>query len=336
MWSKLMQHAEGPIAFEDGYRRMMSKYDNDEPRKTYIQQLHDDPNKAHFKKVYVFSNGTLVDVCESLFSATKTWTCGSGRISTSLFMAVVRIVSGCRDLVIKNFLFRPADTVRLTANKTSCIPVKQMFKYLSVRLTRSAVRTMYTMVDRDSRKYEIDIVSDSKDTIVTRKHGGDRFVVKDDFRCFGASSQCWQQLHKGMLCPHAVQAAVERMSLCTSEKDRDVVCKKMVRACHPNWYRSTYERTEEVFVPPPPPVKFERKGIQPSKEQSMIKRFRHVTPYLDPSVIEKYLYKLEKLAFSGNEYKKRSENEERDVTAQVPLLKFSNPQLRRKRKHEQM
>ena len=212
MWSKLMQHAEGPIAFEEGYRRMMRKYDNDEPRKTYIQELHDDPNKAHFKKVYVFSNGTLVDVCESLFSATKTWACGHSRTSSSLIMAVVRIVSGCRELIIKSFLFHPADTVRTTANKTSCIPVKQMFKYLSTRLTKSAVRSMYTMVDRDSRKYGIDIGADG-DTTVTRKPSGDVFVVNNDFQCFGVSRQCWKQLHKGMLCPHGVQAAVERFLL---------------------------------------------------------------------------------------------------------------------------
>ena len=73
MWSKLMQWAEGPEGFKDGYLKMRKRYANDPPRLEYLLELYDDVDKALFKKDFKFSNGVLVDVCESLISASKTW-----------------------------------------------------------------------------------------------------------------------------------------------------------------------------------------------------------------------------------------------------------------------
>ena len=128
-----------------------------------------------------------------------------------------------------------------------------------------------------------------------------------------------------------------RISVCKSEKEREKVLKKIVQACHPNWYRSTYESTTEVFVIPAPPVDFDRKGLTSERKQTWLNRFRHVTPYLPPGVIEKHLYRLEKIAFSGKEYEtSKTKNTRLDpVPQKVPLLPYANPPVRRKRKLEQ-
>ena len=104
MWSKLMQWAEGPEGFEDGYIKMLKHYRNDKDRLQYIQRLHEDDGKALFKMDFSFSNGVVVDVCEQLISALRTWVQGSSRRGVSLFVAVVRIVKGTRRLIMKSFL----------------------------------------------------------------------------------------------------------------------------------------------------------------------------------------------------------------------------------------
>ena len=77
MWSQLMQWAEGPEGFKDGYVKMKKHYVNDPARLTYLLELFHDDNKALFKQNFHFSNGVLVDVCESLISSVKTWIKGT-------------------------------------------------------------------------------------------------------------------------------------------------------------------------------------------------------------------------------------------------------------------
>lgn len=79
MWSKLMQWAEGPQGFKDGYHKMKQHYQDDAPRLAYLEELFLDCEKALFKKIFYFSNGVVVDVCESLISAAKTWIIGACR-----------------------------------------------------------------------------------------------------------------------------------------------------------------------------------------------------------------------------------------------------------------
>ena len=123
MWSRRMQNAEGPQAFEVGYRKMMDDLRDDIPRSLYIDELYRDEKKAYFKQSLQFSNAVLVDVCEILFSATKTWVMGSSRRGVSLLLAVVRIVEGCRDLLLKPFLKSMTTTKRFITKKTKNTPV---------------------------------------------------------------------------------------------------------------------------------------------------------------------------------------------------------------------
>ena len=77
MWSKLMQWAEGPRGFKDGYHKMRQHYEEDPPRLAYLEELFRDDDKALYKKTFFFSNGVVVDVCESLISAAKVWITGT-------------------------------------------------------------------------------------------------------------------------------------------------------------------------------------------------------------------------------------------------------------------
>ena len=87
-----MLTAEGPQAFEDGYIKMHDLLGDDEAKLRYLEELYNDPNKAHFKGVAPFTNGTLVDLCETLFNATKHWVNGSSRRKrTTLFMALSHV-----------------------------------------------------------------------------------------------------------------------------------------------------------------------------------------------------------------------------------------------------
>ena len=49
-WKKLMQMAEGPKAFLQGYEEMMEMYSNDPARKHYIKELFKSPHRHHFSR----------------------------------------------------------------------------------------------------------------------------------------------------------------------------------------------------------------------------------------------------------------------------------------------
>ena len=74
-----MLNAEGPEAFEDGFRKLQEVFEDDEAKVGYITELYNDADKAHFKRELIFTNGVLVDLCETLFNAVKVWVYGSAR-----------------------------------------------------------------------------------------------------------------------------------------------------------------------------------------------------------------------------------------------------------------
>ena len=130
-WSRLMQNADGPESFKLGFNRLTRKYAGDAPRLAYLLELFNDDKKAHFKRNLDFTNAVLVDVCECLFSALKTWVSGSKRSRTSLLMALIRIVDGCRNMILKPFL-RPVRTV-----------VRKYIRYCDSGNVRKLLRYVY-------------------------------------------------------------------------------------------------------------------------------------------------------------------------------------------------
>ena len=164
-WVRRMQHAEGPKAFQIGYEKMKTEFD-DPSRIEYIETLYGDETKAYFKRDMHFSNAVLVDVCEILFSAVSTWVGGSSRKSTSLLMALVRIVEGCRSLSVRPFLNEPQKTIAHITRKTMNYDVTKMFKFLSCHLTRWAVQRMYDLFDQSWTRYTVHHVESNDTTVV--------------------------------------------------------------------------------------------------------------------------------------------------------------------------
>lgn len=160
LWARWMLRAEGPKTFRQGYQRMLEKYADDAPRIQYIHELFEDEMKAHFKREQMFRNGTFVDVCECLISATKTWVLGKGRQSTSLQMAVVRIVEGCREMMMKSYLKPTGPLTSATVKHTECRPVVQLFSHCIKVLTSWAVKHMFQMTDKMWMMYDLEAVTD--------------------------------------------------------------------------------------------------------------------------------------------------------------------------------
>ena len=130
-----MQYAEGPKAFEIGFRKMLEDFGTDLVRTRYINSLYNDDRKTHFKRNLQFSNAVLVDMCEILFSAVKTWVYGQGRKSSSLIMAIVIIAEGCRRLIREPFLKDVKKTKKITVDRAEYRPVVVLFTHLIQKLT---------------------------------------------------------------------------------------------------------------------------------------------------------------------------------------------------------
>ena len=171
LWSRLMQHAEGENAFRAGYERLLKKYCDDPARTQYIHELFDDPDKAHFKQTQDFRNCVLVDVCEILFSATKSWVFGKSKKSPSLLMAVVRITKGVRELILRSFLKDQTQTRRVTVDKTKCRPVITLLTFCCKYLTSWAVRKIHTLIDQSWLSYTLQR-QQNDEIVVARRHTG--------------------------------------------------------------------------------------------------------------------------------------------------------------------
>ena len=306
-WNSCMFRAEGPAAFMRGYRQLLEKYDDDEPRKNYVRELFHDPKKAHFKRGYKFRNGTLVDACETLFSATKTWVMGNSRHSTSLLMAVVRIVDGCREMIIRPYLKPEKLSERATvSSRTGCRPVVQLFEYCIKHLTVWAVKNLYTMLDKSWLVYDLDPVTDDAgaqtgDIKVTRRNAGDSFVVRQDCTCWtilaGEEKKCWQQTYTGLPCRHAILTTVDRMREAYRDKDaRQLICEAFVSSCNPNWLRSTYSTSRDIVICKPAPIQYRKALTEEGIESKLIRRFRQVVPFLPHALVRDVIQQLESRA----------------------------------------
>lgn len=152
MWSKQMQWAEGPLAFKHGYRKLARHFAGDTARMEYLQELFHDDSKALYKKDYHFSNGVVVDVCESLISAAKSWIMGRfNKNSVSLLLAVVRLVQGVRDMVLRSFLIPVALVKKRTVDRVHNPAVRTLLNFWIGKLTAWAIEDMYKNLDGAGR-----------------------------------------------------------------------------------------------------------------------------------------------------------------------------------------
>ena len=324
LWSRWMLNAEGPKSFEKGFHRLLEKYADDGPRTTYIRELFADPMKAHFKRRYTFRNGTLVDACEILFSAVKTWVYGKSRKSSSLLMAVIRIVEGSREMILKDYLKHPKGTARATVDKTECWPVVTLFKHCIQHLTAWSVKYMYSKLDRIWLSYDVEPLPDEEGSTtgriqVTRRNDGDRFVVRRDCTCWYRENRCWQQTYTGLPCKHAVLTTIDRLREASGNKDERVrICETFVSSCHTNWLRSTYRRPNvAIDICKPAPVHKKTIRGESRKEKLMI-RFRQVIPFVPHTRVQKLLKKLEEIALEPTR-RLESDTESDNETSNEPL-----------------
>ena len=175
-----MQKAEGPEAFEAGYLKMQHLYSDDTHKLEYIEELYNDEDKAHFKGDLPFTNGVLVDMCEVLFNATKVWVWGTGRNKrTRLLMAVVRIITGCYNMIMVAFAVPVAGARKRTRSKNKYVCF--MFKEFTEKMTARACQDMFDSLDRVWAGYTIR--SEMNNSCRMMSTHGDVFVVTEDFKC---------------------------------------------------------------------------------------------------------------------------------------------------------
>ena len=147
-----MQKAEGPEAFTNGYLAMQRLYSDDQHKLQYIEELFGDDDKAFFKKNLPFTNGVLVDMCEILFSATKSWVFGSARVKRiSLLLAVVRIIAGCYKLIMHDFVEPEGSVKKKTRSKNRFVSF--MFTTFARKLTARACLDMFASLERACMGY---------------------------------------------------------------------------------------------------------------------------------------------------------------------------------------
>ena len=301
-WSKFMQKAEGPEAFMHGYLLMRRVLEGDEARLEYLEELFDDVKKAHFKGDLPFCNGVLVDMCETLFSAVKTWVSGRCKNTrVTLLMAFVRICHGVYQLVTAGFLSPVADALKKTISPNP--GVSSMFRVFCQKLTTRAVTDMFASLQRKWGSYTVTSLMDLSIKLVS--NAGDVFIVDNDFSCKckvnDGMKSCWKQSHSGLLCNHALRACVQFLKETQDAEDRVDIIQKAVEACDKNWLRSTY-RSKTTTTKFPQPVALESSVPGPGRDlrwTQYVSRFRDVMRFLSPQEVETHLFSMERLALSN-------------------------------------
>lgn len=134
---------------------MLRDFGTDISRTRFINTLYNNDRKAHFKRDLQFSNAVLVDVCEIFISSLKRWVLGKPTRSPSLYMAIVRIIEGCRGLIKKPFTKTTRMALSKSVERTGYVPAKLLFQYLSHHLTVWAVKKMYSPLDRVWLEYDL-------------------------------------------------------------------------------------------------------------------------------------------------------------------------------------
>ena len=341
IWSKLMQWAEGGQSFKRGYEKMKRKYVNDRDRLEYIEELFRDPNKALWRRTWCFCNAVVVDVCECLFSALKRWVLGRSGQSVSLLMAVVRIIEGCRLMMLKSFLKSPTNTLkRIVKPGAQPATVNYLLRRVISKLTSRAVETMHSSLIQNWCTYNLEIRGDL--ISVTNRYSGDEFIVDHNFKCWCDHQPCWQQTYTGLPCKHVMFAAVERLRSCEEEEDKLRLCDEIVNACNKNWLRSTYtnEVLRELKIPSPPTsVYFEKVSINP--DLKMVLRFKQVLKYVRTELVEQFLQTLEARALVDEDVdpihqrssstSDNSDTLDDDITFRTSQTDIRNPPKRKKR-----
>ena len=294
-----MQRAEGPEAFEAGYNTMRSIHGDNARKLEYIEELYEDDNKAFFKSMLPYTNGVLVDMCETLFNALKVWVFGSCRNNRiTLLMAVVRIISGTYSLIMRSFL-RPV-SYSINKTKTGNKYVSAMFRVFCTKLTTRAVMDMFKSLESVWGTHDVTSQMNQSHRLISNH--GDVFTVDSEFMCTCANGQsCWQQTHTGLLCAHALQACVHRMQEAPCREVRDSIIDSALKVCDTNWLRQTYSGME-VPTNLPRPIRIQ---YNPTAEpvdyrwQEYHRRFKEAALFLSPAVLERHLHSLELLVLSG-------------------------------------
>ena len=145
-----------------------------------LEDLYDDVKKTFFKGNLPFCNGVLVDMCETLFSAVKTWV--SGRCKNkrvTLLMAFVRICHGVYQMAVAGFLSPVADAMKKTSSPNP--QVSSMFRVFCKKLTTRAVTDMFRSLQRKWGSYDVTSRMDLSIQLVS--NAGDVFVVDNHFKC---------------------------------------------------------------------------------------------------------------------------------------------------------
>ena len=321
-WSNLMQKAEGPEAFMHGYILMRRMLANDEARLEYLEELLSDVNKAHFKADLPFCNGVLVDMCETLFGAVKTWVngrCKNTRVT--LLMAFVRICHGVYSMVTAGFLSPIADALKKTVSLNP--QVSSMFRIFCKKLTTRAVTDMFKSLQRKWGSYKVTSLMDLSVKLVSSQ--GDVFVVDEDFCCKckaddGRMTSCWQQSHSGLLCNHALRACVQFLKETEDSDDRDEIIENAVEVCDKNWLRSTYrsKSTTGTQLPQPVPLTSSVSGTERDLRWTQyVTRFRDIMRFLSPQEVETHLFSMEKLALSDRDREDTLETTDETSTGEV-------------------
>lgn len=309
-WARLMQRAEGPEAFEAGYLRMQRIYSGDADKLEYIEELYNDDDKAHFKGDLPFTNGVLVDMCEVLFNATKVWVWGNGRNKrTRLLMAVVRIITGCYNMMMVAFV------VPVTSSRKKCRSknkyVAFMFKEFTDKMTAKACQDMFDSLDRVWAGYTIR--SDLHHCCEMMSEHGDVFLVTEDFKCSCEGKPCWQQSHSGLLCGHALRACVHRLQQAQTRPRRESIVTDAIGVCDSNWFRSTYSvaRSPTSLPQPVSPLYPEATRAACPRWQDYIQRFHVVARFLSPKLIEEHLHSMERAIYTHS-------HSDREISHRVP------------------
>ena len=166
----------------------------DSPAKLqYLDELFADEHKAHFKLSRPFCNGVLVDICETLFNAVKTWVSGRCKNTrVTLLMAFIRICQGVYHMVTGKFLSPVPDARKKTLSPNP--QVAFMFRILFQKLTTRAVTDMFKSLQRHWGSYDVTSLMDGSVQLIS--HPGDVFKVNEHLRCKcqvnDGWTPCWQ------------------------------------------------------------------------------------------------------------------------------------------------
>lgn len=160
----------------------------------------------------------------------------------------------------------------------------------------------------------------------------DIFIVRNDCSCWTEDKPCWQQKYTGMLCKHSVLSVLERLKDVSSNEDREVIYKRVINFCNPNWHRKTYDTVEQVWYCDPPVVT-PLQGTGDSKEEKkFMSRFREIVRFLPPEVVDRHLRQLECLLLEPATRTKSVRLSTPVATVDNEIQQYSNPPKRSRRK----